>query len=236
MSVNKTIIQYIKKNLEKGYSRESLRKALIDAGWDKKDIEDSFLASELKGKKEKKSDVKTEKPREDKKNKTDKKKSEPKTESTKVEEIDKPKDAKKGIVKKFKEKVKKVFIPKSVTEYLETDADIVYKMILEKGRLKVSEAAKRLNVPEEKIVEWGEIMEDHGLCKTHYPPIGSPVLLSLEYVKTKQKKKKEKKKDKGDKDKKKKEKGKKDKKEHKKKSKKPKKKPRKKKSRGRKKK
>ncbi len=197
MTVNGTLLEYIKRNLEKGYSPASLRKALDDAGWKEKDIDDAFMAVSKTGKQDKSQkgkpdrDATKTKPKEIEEKKTNK----PKPAATHTEAG----SDKKGIVRKIKDKVKKALVPKYSSEYLETDADLLYKMVIGKGSLKVSDASKKLKVPEQKVVEWGEIMEDHGLCKTHYPPIGSPVLLSLEYIKNKEKNKKARKEKKADK-------------------------------------
>lgn len=60
--------------------------------------------------------------------------------------------------------------------YLETNIDRLFKMIEKKGRIKISEAAKKLNLSEDRIQEWGDILEEHKLIDMHYPPIGEGVM------------------------------------------------------------
>jgi len=57
---------------------------------------------------------------------------------------------------------------------LETDIDKVLKIIGEKGSIRIDELAKNLNVSEEKIEEWIEILEEHNLVTLEYPPFGKP--------------------------------------------------------------
>ncbi len=39
---NNKLVEYIKKQLESGYSKDKIKKALLEAGWDKRDVEVSF--------------------------------------------------------------------------------------------------------------------------------------------------------------------------------------------------
>ncbi len=70
---------------------------------------------------------------------------------------------------------------------LETDIDKLLALVKEEGSIKFSKAAKKFNVPESKIEEWGKILEEYKLVKLHYPPIGDP---KLEILKEKHAKKK----------------------------------------------
>jgi CBS domain-containing protein len=62
---------------------------------------------------------------------------------------------------------------------LETNIDTLLALVKEKESVKFSEAAKKFNVPESKIEEWGNILEEYGLVRLHYPPIGTPMLKIL---------------------------------------------------------
>jgi len=62
---------------------------------------------------------------------------------------------------------------------LETNIDMLLELVKEKGSVKFSDAAKKFNVPESKIEEWGNILEQYDLVKLHYPPIGMPMLKIL---------------------------------------------------------
>jgi len=70
---------------------------------------------------------------------------------------------------------------------LETDIDKLLALVKEEGSIKFSKAAKKFNVPESRIEEWGKILEDYKLVKLHYPPIGDP---KLKMIKEKHAKKK----------------------------------------------
>ncbi len=61
--------------------------------------------------------------------------------------------------------------------YLETDVDKLYEMIKKGGIVKVKRAAKKFKVKEDRIEEWGRILEEHDLAILHYPPFGDPVLI-----------------------------------------------------------
>ncbi len=62
---------------------------------------------------------------------------------------------------------------------LETNIDLLLKLVKEKGSVKFSEATKKFNVSEDKIEEWGKILEEYKLVRLHYPPIGIPLLKIL---------------------------------------------------------
>jgi len=55
--------------------------------------------------------------------------------------------------------------------YLETDVDKLYEMIKKGGIVKVKRAAKKFKVKEDRIEEWGRILEEHDLAILHYPPL-----------------------------------------------------------------
>jgi len=62
---------------------------------------------------------------------------------------------------------------------LETDIDKLLKIIGEKGSISIEELAQMLKTNEEKVEEWGRLLEEHGLIKMEYPPIGKPRLKAV---------------------------------------------------------
>ena len=60
--------------------------------------------------------------------------------------------------------------------YVTTNIDKLFRHVKEKGKLRVSDAAKLFDVKDEKIEEWGKILEDHDMIELHYPAIGKPIL------------------------------------------------------------
>ncbi len=59
---------------------------------------------------------------------------------------------------------------------IETGADRLYRLVNEKKKIKLPEAAKQLGVKEEVVAEWGDILEDHKMIEMHYPMRGKPIL------------------------------------------------------------
>ncbi|MBI2084720.1 MAG: CBS domain-containing protein [Candidatus Aenigmarchaeota archaeon] len=57
---------------------------------------------------------------------------------------------------------------------VETDIDEILKIVERKGSIGVSEIKKRLILPEDKIEEWGKVLEKHNLLEMFYPPLGKP--------------------------------------------------------------
>jgi hypothetical protein len=62
------------------------------------------------------------------------------------------------------------------TSQIETGIDKLHRLVREKGKIRLSEAASSLGVSEEIILEWGEILEEHKLIELHYPIAGKPIL------------------------------------------------------------
>jgi CBS domain-containing protein len=62
---------------------------------------------------------------------------------------------------------------------IETDIDELLKIVEKKGSISVSEIKEKLILPEEKIEEWGKILEKHNLVEVFYPPIGKPRLRKM---------------------------------------------------------
>ena len=59
---------------------------------------------------------------------------------------------------------------------LETNIDRLYRLVKERGEIKVSEAAKIFRVGKTEIEKWGQVLQDHNLVELHYPLIGEAVL------------------------------------------------------------
>jgi CBS domain-containing protein len=62
---------------------------------------------------------------------------------------------------------------------IETDIDKLLHE-LEAGPLTIQEIAKRINMNESQVEDWIKILEDHGLVKIDYPPIGKPIVRRTE--------------------------------------------------------
>lgn len=57
---------------------------------------------------------------------------------------------------------------------VETDIDEILQIVERKGSISLGEIKKKLMLPEDKIEEWGKILERHNLIEMFYPPIGKP--------------------------------------------------------------
>jgi len=55
---------------------------------------------------------------------------------------------------------------------IETDIDEILKIVERRGSISIGEIKKKLMLPEDKIEEWGKILEKHNLIELFYPPIG----------------------------------------------------------------
>lgn len=69
-----------------------------------------------------------------------------------------------------------LLLEKKAPIILETDVDKFLKIIEEKGSVSTNQMANELNVNEEKVEEWGKLLEEHGLIRLEYPPFGKPIL------------------------------------------------------------
>lgn len=74
------------------------------------------------------------------------------------------------ILRKRPEEIEKIRLK------IETDIDEILKMVHRKGSVSIDKIRERLMLPEDKIEEWGKILEEHGLLEIFYPAIGKPVL------------------------------------------------------------
>ncbi len=61
----------------------------------------------------------------------------------------------------------------------ETDIDLLYKILMDKKRMKLSEVMGNFGVTEKHALEWAKILENHGLAKLKYPAFGEPELVRV---------------------------------------------------------
>jgi hypothetical protein len=59
---------------------------------------------------------------------------------------------------------------------VKTQLDQLTDLIMEKGSIKIPEAAKKLKLKEKQIEEWAKMLEEHDLIEIHYPAFGKPIL------------------------------------------------------------
>ena len=59
---------------------------------------------------------------------------------------------------------------------MNTDIDKVLELVEKKGAITTGEVKKILGVPENKIEDWANILESHGLIDIFYSPVGKPQL------------------------------------------------------------
>jgi len=57
---------------------------------------------------------------------------------------------------------------------VETDIDEILKAVERKGSIGVDEIQQKLVIPEDKVEEWGKVLEKHNLLEVFYPPFGKP--------------------------------------------------------------
>jgi len=81
----------------------------------------------------------------------------------------------KFLKEKKDEDVKEIGIS-SVTEIgnLETELDVLYKLLKEKRRLSIGAVAKAFNIKKEKALEWARILEDYEIVTIEYPAFNDP--------------------------------------------------------------
>jgi len=89
------------------------------------------------------------------------------------------KDIIKGISKDFLVRVIKE-PEKMGVEFIETELDEILKIVEREGSVSIDEIKKRVEIPEEKIEEWGRILEKHNLIEVYYPPVGKPIFKKKE--------------------------------------------------------
>lgn len=59
---------------------------------------------------------------------------------------------------------------------IKTSFDQLLELVIEKGSIKIPDAAKKLRVKDKQIEEWARILEEHDLIEIHYPAFGKPFL------------------------------------------------------------
>jgi hypothetical protein len=59
---------------------------------------------------------------------------------------------------------------------IETPLDELLELVMKRGTVKISEAAKAFRVKESQLEEWARLLEEHELIEIHYPTIGKPIL------------------------------------------------------------
>lgn len=63
-----------------------------------------------------------------------------------------------------------------VSKQSETDLDVLYKLLKEKGKLRISTIAKVFKIDKELAMEWGKTMEEGKLAVIDYPRFSGPVI------------------------------------------------------------
>lgn len=58
----------------------------------------------------------------------------------------------------------------------ETDLDVLYKLLKEKNKLRISSIAKAFKIDKALAMEWGKTLEEGGLAVIDYPRFSGPVL------------------------------------------------------------
>ncbi len=107
-----------------------------------------------------------------------------------IKVVDGKKKSLKHIIKPIKERVKneikenKEIIKEIISEpkkSVKTPIDELFELVLKKGKIRISEAARIFGVHELQIEEWAKILEEHGLIEIHYPAVGKPELRKKNY-------------------------------------------------------
>ncbi len=63
-----------------------------------------------------------------------------------------------------------------ISRLSETDLDVLYKLLKEKNKLKISTIAKAFHIDKDLAMEWGKTMEEAKLAFIDYPRFSGPVL------------------------------------------------------------
>ena len=63
-----------------------------------------------------------------------------------------------------------------VSRSSETDLDVLYKLLKEKGKLRISTIAKAFKVDKDLAMEWGKTLEEGKLAIIDYPRFSGPVI------------------------------------------------------------
>lgn len=65
---------------------------------------------------------------------------------------------------------------KEISKSSETDLDVLYKLLKEKNKLRISTIAKAFKIDKDLAMEWGKTMEESKLVVIDYPRFSGPVL------------------------------------------------------------
>lgn len=76
---------------------------------------------------------------------------------------------------------------KETSKSSETDLDVLYKLLKEKNKLRISTISKAFKIDKSLAMEWGKTLEEGGLAVIDYPRFSGPVL-KLKKIKVKNKK------------------------------------------------
>ncbi|MBI2546622.1 alpha/beta fold hydrolase [Candidatus Woesearchaeota archaeon] len=83
--------------------------------------------------------------------------------------------------KKIKqEQVKPVRKVTEIPQGYQTDIDLLYRMLAEKKKLKLSQVSANFGISKVQAEEWARILEDNKLAKIHYPLLGDAEIILLE--------------------------------------------------------
>ena len=73
-------------------------------------------------------------------------------------------------------RIEKKDFKKGATKSVETDIDRLYKIIVLADGLRLTEAALRLGIKEERAEHLAKVLEQSGIIKLRYPIFGKPYL------------------------------------------------------------
>lgn len=62
---------------------------------------------------------------------------------------------------------------------IETDFDVLYRLVLDKNKVKISEIAKLFKIDKKKAEEWVQILDEHNLVRIYYPAMGEPEIRKI---------------------------------------------------------
>lgn len=87
---------------------------------------------------------------------------------------------KKGRKRRRNKKKKSIKIEKGKGE---TDLDAFHRVLKKERELNVRQVSEALKVGEDKVLEWGRILEKNGLAITEYPTFSKPIIKCKDKVK-----------------------------------------------------
>lgn len=66
---------------------------------------------------------------------------------------------------------------KGATSQYETELDRLYAILIEKGRLTITEIAEGFGISKKEAEEWSKILKEQDLVDIHYPAVGDPEVI-----------------------------------------------------------